>query len=764
MTHTLFGRTLRIVFFFASLCIFKTSIAADQTITLEGTGSITACPYTVYVGGGFTACGRPDGTPPYAPYSDSLNTSGSVKIVLKYTKRAPFSPKIFATPDKAPIELISASVNNADFTSLLTSPNPVLTGQLVGTPQYYFHYQCNDGVYCYKDFEWLEYFNQGYLSTWTTTDQLSNQYNSQSLTAGIDLSTSTISVNSDGSLTTGLPKTTGDGHLSAGFNLYITKFLQLLYRVPSQPSGSNATVEASYTNSIQLTATITKSSSNSAVSTIMLDPVPLSVLGTDSLLSGSRITTNTEVLATVGRQVNGVAADGVAQVVIRIPAIAKDQSFTLALDPSTTATCTSKTGPDCGVLFDPLSTSVDPLALGTSSTVTVKAVDTSKGPMAFVAYRAPIDFVRGDTQVPAEVTADQQAAQRFVTVITPSTSPGQIAPLQIRIVRPPVALIHGIWADKLSWQYLNYSGGQLGHPNRIITPSTPLWTQTIDYSAKQPLGVLASVATTSTQIIDSIIDFRGTVNVAAIQTDVVAHSLGGLLTRALAASTSSDAIYQRPSNFNAGDIHKLITLDTPYAGSEFAARFKDSSSRCKLLFDKGGGRPYHQSVEDLLPKSDLIVRLNIQSSNPHIHTNAVVGTASASQIKATEDNWFNAVNGEKSLLKLFCSDLLPTDGFAGVFGQDSDLVVSQSSQSASGIGVDGTIIPTTPAIGVVHSADPIVFVQGPSILGNTIDNDILSATFYSSVPDLVQRAKTTAIIMNLLNASVGGPLFKAIKP
>ena len=36
--------------------------------------------------------------------------------------------------------------------------------------------------------------------------------------------------------------------------------------------------------------------------------------------------------------------------------------------------------------------------------------------------------------------------------------------------------------------------------------------------------------------------------------------------------------------YSEGFIHKLITIDTPYGGSPFAARLSNSSAACKLLF------------------------------------------------------------------------------------------------------------------------------------------------------------------------------------
>ena len=65
--------------------------------------------------------------------------------------------------------------------------------------------------------------------------------------------------------------------------------------------------------------------------------------------------------------------------------------------------------------------------------------------------------------------------------------------------------------------------------------------------------------------------YRDELGLAATQADVIGHSMGGLLARAYASERyhpDDQPTYRRLDNFDQGDIHRLITLNTPHFGSE----------------------------------------------------------------------------------------------------------------------------------------------------------------------------------------------------
>ena len=53
--------------------------------------------------------------------------------------------------------------------------------------------------------------------------------------------------------------------------------------------------------------------------------------------------------------------------------------------------------------------------------------------------------------------------------------------------------------------------------------------------------------------------------------------MGGILARLYAGGSNPNVPYQRPDNLGFGDIHKLITLDTPHLGSLLASALVDSN-------------------------------------------------------------------------------------------------------------------------------------------------------------------------------------------
>ena len=59
--------------------------------------------------------------------------------------------------------------------------------------------------------------------------------------------------------------------------------------------------------------------------------------------------------------------------------------------------------------------------------------------------------------------------------------------------------------------------------------------------------------------------------IAATQVDVVTHSMGGILARKHATGLT----YQRYDNYQQGDFNKLVTFNTPHAGSPWANVVRD---------------------------------------------------------------------------------------------------------------------------------------------------------------------------------------------
>jgi hypothetical protein len=325
----------------------------------------------------------------------------------------------------------------------------------------------------------------------------------------------------------------------------------------------------------------------------LVDPVPQFLSGPQitSALTAASALPGQPYLAdlTKGRTVKGLATDGVAQVVIQIPATSVGQQITIDFAPGT---CAAHGSPQCideyGYIFDPIT--FDPTQSGSlfSDTlpqrpVVVNAVATANGPVAFAAYRAPADFVRPDSPT----ADDQEAAQRSVSI----TINGVAVAQNIVLVRPPVILIHGIFSDPSVFDnftpILNKNGifyiNTLDYSDDIdaqVKSAVPAEIRTSAHIRRNVVGVEYNAPLLLDEMVSEIDDFKmdGMVPIAAVQADIVAHSLGGLMARGMAHVGTDFPLAETQTSFDddesygVGYIHKLITLGTPHLGTNLALR------------------------------------------------------------------------------------------------------------------------------------------------------------------------------------------------
>ncbi|MDN5864660.1 MAG: GPI inositol-deacylase [Gammaproteobacteria bacterium] len=299
-----------------------------------------------------------------------------------------------------------------------------------------------------------------------------------------------------------------------------------------------------------------------AGSVTLSDPVP-------TLLDGPQITTNANRLAAGARPVEGVAADGVSRIVVAVTADAPGQQFTFTIFNDQLAPSAS-TAEDGGLAL--------PGAAGAvQSQVGTSAVATGQGPMAFVVYRAPLDFARA---------GDGAASERAVSIhwtIAGSSASGAIP---ITILRPPLVLIHGLWSNPATWDHFT---PLIGDPRFAIfranynTLEVPLL---ISGSSATPvpangLGFAFNARYVAPQIESFVHSFKtgrnpASLPVAAVQADIVAHSMGGDITRTMPLAPG----FASATSFGQGNVHKLITIDTPHLGTPLAKAMLDKANGC----------------------------------------------------------------------------------------------------------------------------------------------------------------------------------------
>ena len=296
----------------------------------------------------------------------------------------------------------------------------------------------------------------------------------------------------------------------------------------------------------------------------LIDPV---VAG---LLSGSAVTTNTAAIAaaTTG-VVKGAAADGTTQVILRIPASSVGQQFTVTVINDANASSTSV--PNDGGVF----------ALGGSpssaaSSLVVTAVAISGGYEAFAIYLAPVNFSRS--------SSDNTLATRSVTLQVSSPPATITGTASVTVARPPVVLVHGLWGSAASFDtftplitdtifdvnYATYDNAITG-----MTSTTPSLSKTTGIEANS-LGFAYNASSVLAQINNFIANYRTSANVAAVKADIVAHSMGGDVSRTMFLLPT----FLSNSPFGAGPINKLITIATPHLGTPVAALLLASNNAC----------------------------------------------------------------------------------------------------------------------------------------------------------------------------------------
>jgi pimeloyl-ACP methyl ester carboxylesterase len=420
--------------------------------------------------------------------------------------------------------------------------------------------------------------------------------------------------------------------------------------------------------------------------TDLLDPV-------SQLMSGANIITpstasNISTLATKGISRKGIASDGVAQLVARFNAPSAGRViFSLTDENGIIASSSADYGSLTDLFGQPL-----------SGIVSIPTFATTQGPKAWARYTAPTHFVR-------ELSLDANLSQRTVYLnirFIPTVGPPQdLSPVPIMVVRPPVMLVHGLWETEGDWANFPLPS------SRDCTDSGQHYTCRIDYSDKNSdnLAVIAPIV--GLQIRDKILQFRSDKSVAAIQANVIGHSMGGLVPRVLplCGTTFKDCSfsYLASTNFNAGDIGRLITIGTPHQGSPLADHlWQNRDTKCCPIFcstlgshfaDRGS--PIGPGVENLQPASGALSGLNSTASPFPISFFVGVATANDEQL-------FN--NGLIDAVRSCSKSIIPADVRTGVFGQDSDLIVSVASQRYGlSEGANGTVkyTPTVHSSGVV---------------------------------------------------------------
>jgi hypothetical protein len=434
-------------------------------------------------------------------------------------------------------------------------------------------------------------------------------------------------------------------------------------------------------------------------SVALLDPVATLFLPTTSA-----ITSDLSTLASGGKAVSAIAADGVAQLLVRVTGLGQHDQINVSILDETGQL--GSNGED-GTLSN--------LVAGTAGSGIVSPVPQAVNGQydAFVLYQSPIDFVRAS----ALGVGDTAKASRQLTIQVTDSNNIALTSMRFQLLRPPVFFVHGLWSGPSTWTDFDQS---------LTTAINGLKTYKADYSKTNGDSVALNTPNVIIQAYTALYAFKATNNAAAAQLDFIVHSMGGLISDTMPTLP----LFRTPSNYGQGIIHKLITIDTPYQGSPFATGLDKSSPACKLILGTLGAK-VAGAVRDLVPGGAFG-----QTFNPappgypkHAIASDVISTQSQTAAAAVNSLFVSFVRPVADVcLSVFVtpSNAPPLFSFTDYFltandpyNGANDLIVSERSQL--GPYLPGTTADTT--LGLAHSRIPLPFLDVTPFPG-ALDSDI----------------------------------------
>jgi pimeloyl-ACP methyl ester carboxylesterase len=479
------------------------------------------------------------------------------------------------------------------------------------------------------------------------------------------------------------------------------------------------------------------------------------------------VSTDPTTLADCGIPIKGVAADGVSPVLLRTVAGLK--------------------GTACFTL-----TTTGSLAYGNVATPSMEATGVQGLFYAFSMYTPPDGY--GD---PSDSRTLNIQFDFFLDGGLTNTSTINVT---TTLVRPPLVLIHGVWSKSSIWNAAFVREGTAGW---FSGAPKAAWytTNPANYSgtAGRPFTtnevLLSSCCLTGQPpqgfIPEALTQIRGK-GYAAAQADVIGHSMGGNLTRLYSTLTSGPSAYKRPDNLNLGDVHRLITLDTPHFGSNFpnliiALNQSTPGPTAPTVNSITGGDITQGAVCDLAQNSKGLTALN---SPTNLTGQFITGTGGPAGSATVPALWWGGVFGfvdsfEAALTAKVCDD--PDDPDCGInylfpqttvnafrFRELNDSIVPISSQQGKSAGTSINFshalhqhIPNIPGVQRGIMDDPAVATEAFAILDGPITGLINPLPAVGSLGTGVSISPTPGLgpTVDAANykdqCSPGGPLYPA---
>ena len=231
---------------------------------------------------------------------------------------------------------------------------------------------------------------------------------------------------------------------------------------------------------------------------------------------------------------------------------------------------------------------------------------TSEGSQAFVVYSPPGSLFNSQ-----DYDDDSRTIRLYLIFDPDDGSPDRELLDHIYLHRPPIIFVHGIWSSSDAWIEAGYYGD--------MARRLGVGSYYVNYEGQTHVGFNALYPRVKQASLDWISSYQRR-GIACSQVQVVAHSMGGLLTR----TWMREPNFYSAENYNEGSVDMLLTINTPHHGSAFANFYSSKNNFLgRLCFNAMNCiKPYGDSVRNMETFSPAIMALG--QSRTQVH--AFVGT------------------------------------------------------------------------------------------------------------------------------------------
>ncbi|HLP36757.1 choice-of-anchor D domain-containing protein [Lacibacter sp.] len=285
----------------------------------------------------------------------------------------------------------------------------------------------------------------------------------------------------------------------------------------------------------------------------------------------------------------------------------------------------------------------------------------------FINYTVNGNIVTAEFAHPKYLPSNYRPSKNDQIRIVDFNNPNQtIFSIPLEILRAPLLMVHGLWGAFSTFETVD---------NHLENNSyyLPLLTLRANYESSNDVYLYDNRFVVPSNINTLFTRARNN-NISAGKVDVIAHSMGGLVTRYYLQSTA----YSQKK-----DLHKLITVNTPHSGSPIANLLTNTNSvtadAARIVAEPlanqiFNGSIYNGAIADLSINSNALSYLNSATLNNGTVPSHVIITTS----QVINDNFWHLVFAAAAPTLS-----MSVNGFVDYlfYSQQNDLVVSTSSQS-----------------------------------------------------------------------------------